>query len=98
MSYPRQLVPLRSPKARMADPEPPNLSREAQTDAIIEEEVARAMAPYRALDLPAEVLEELEQTLRFALRHHPGAKRLVRQLVSDPVMVQSDAVDTSGVE
>ena len=82
----------------MVDPESPDVSRKAQTDAIIEEEVARAMAPYRALGMPAEVLEELEQTLRFALRHHPDAKRLVRQLVSDPVMVQSDVVDTTGAE
>jgi hypothetical protein len=66
--------------------------------ALIEEEVARGMEPYRRLGLPTDVLDELEHMLRFALSKHPTAQVLLRRLCDDPVVVKSDGVDTAGLE
>lgn len=71
--------------------------REAEVAALIEDEVARAMTPYRSLGLPRDVLDEMESILRFGLRTHPTAQHLLRQLLDDPVLIKSDEVDTSGL-
>jgi len=75
-----------------------NLSPQAQVAALIDAEVQRAMAPYLALGLPPDEIDELERMLRFALRTHPTAQHLLRRLVDDPVLFKSDGVDTTGLE
>jgi hypothetical protein len=72
-------------------------SRETQIAALIEAEVQRAMEPYRALGLPADVLAELERLLRFGLKTHPSAQQLLRQLIDEPVLVESDSIETRGI-
>ena len=76
----------------------PNVSREEQARALIEQEVTRGMAPYKARGLPADALDEMQHLLRFALRTHPTAQHLLRRLCDDPVLFNSDGVDTSGLE
>ena len=72
--------------------------RQAQIAALIDAEVLRAMAPYHALGLSADVLDELEHLLRFALNNHPTAQDLLRRLLDDPVVARSENVDTTGLE
>jgi hypothetical protein len=69
-----------------------------QIDALIEAEVERAMAPYRALGLPEHVLAEMESMLRLGLRTHPSAQAILRALARDPITVKSEEVDTRGLE
>lgn len=72
-------------------------SLDEQMAALIEEEVARGMAPYRALDLPAEVLEEMERALRFGLDHHPAAQALLRRLCEDPRLATSGKIPREAI-
>lgn len=71
---------------------------ERQIEQIIEAEVERAMAPYRALALPDHVLVEMEAVLRLGLSTHPDAKALVRSLATDPTVNRSDEIDWRAVE
>ena len=73
-------------------------SRQEQMRALIEQEVIRGMAQYKARGLPADVLDEMEHMLRFALNTHPTAQHILRRLCDNPVLVNSDGVDTSGLE
>lgn len=67
-------------------------------EALIEAEVSRALAPYRALQLPVDVLEEMESVLRLALRTHPTAQHLLRQLLPDPDVYKSDQIPRRGFD
>jgi len=71
---------------------------EQQIEQMIEAEVARATAPYRALGLPADVLAEMEAMLRIGLCHHPDARALLRALATDPTVYRSDQIAVSGIE
>lgn len=73
-------------------------SPQAKLDQLIEDEVTRAMAPYRARALPAHVLAEMETTLRLALRTHPTARQLLRGLVNNRKLARSDEVDWRAIE
>lgn len=72
-------------------------SREEQIQALIEEEVARAMRPYRDLGLSTEVLGELERLLRVALENHPTPQHLLRVLADEPMVAHSDTVNVSSL-
>ncbi len=69
-------------------------SQEAQIKALIDAEVSRVLAPYKAMGVPGEVLREQEILLRIALRTHPDAQFYLRQLVRDPAVDASDSVRT----
>jgi hypothetical protein len=66
-----------------------DLSVQEQMAALLEAEVARGMAPYRTLGLPADVLDEMERLLRFALRTHPAAQEILRRQCEDPTVFRS---------
>ena len=72
-------------------------SREAQIKALIDAEVVRVLAPYRAMGVPDDVLREQEVLLRIALRTHPDAQFYLRQLVRDPALDASDTVKAGDV-
>jgi hypothetical protein len=76
----------------------PEPTVQEQIQDLIEEEVTRGLSPYRRLDLPEDVIAEMERVLRFALRTHPTARHLLRRLVFDPIVVKSEEVDTSGLD
>jgi hypothetical protein len=78
----------------MTETEP---SRDAQIKALIDAEVERALAPYRAMRMPPDALEELETMLRIALGTHPDAQLYLRQLVDDPLVNRSDSLKVRDV-
>ena len=78
----------------MTETEP---SRDAQIAALIDAEVERALAPYRAMRMPPDALAELETMLRLALRTHPDAQFYLRQLADDPLVNRSDTLKVNDV-
>jgi len=62
-------------------------------EATMVEEVERALAPYRGLVSPP-VLEAMRDELLSALREHPVAQRLVKQIAPSAVVQQSGDVAT----
>lgn len=64
-------------------------------DPITVAEVERALAPYRDL-LPADALAQMREVLETALREHPVATRLARQLTPPPFVAQSGTIARDG--
>jgi hypothetical protein len=61
------------------------MSTEDPTQAVVDAEIERALAPYRDLLSPEE-LEEFRDALQDLLTTHPVANELVRRLRPPPVV------------
>lgn len=60
-------------------------------DPVLENEVERAISPYRGLVSP-EVLLQMKERLREALLFHPVGRRLLNRVRPLPELQQSDEV------
>lgn len=70
---------------------------ELPDDPLLEAQVARAIAPYRAMGLSAAVIEEMECMLRLALLSHPRAQYLLSRLRERAAVKESGEVAIGGV-
>ena len=64
---------------------------EPAPDPILDDEIERAVAPYRGT-VTAEMLEHYRERLRVALLFHPVGRRLLKRVRAVPVLQNSDVV------
>ena len=65
--------------------------RPTEPDPVLENELERAISPYRGVVSP-EVLEQMKERLREALLFHPVGRRLLNRVRPLPALQNSDEI------